>query len=300
MLDEPGGMSAVTLRVFRWAPGEPERTQEYRVGVGASTTVLDCLVNTQRQQDPSLAFRYACRVGMCGSCAMIINGRERWACRTLAGVLGATISVRPLYHFPLIRDLVVDMAPFVEKMRGVGAAMVTSPAEPEHAPTAVPECARRANPESTQGPAGPASARPPAPDHPRPAEREDASPAAPEYVGRAGPGCAVLPGDSPERRDIDPAIECIGCGMCVSACTVVAHNRRFPGPAALNRAFTLQRDHRDRGQEARWAVLLSEDALTRCHGQGNCTEVCPMGLAPSASIIRLRRRAALRLLGLAS
>jgi len=78
---------------------------------------------------------------------------------------------------------------------------------------------------------------------------------------------------------------------------MVAHNARFPGPAALNRAFTLQRDSRDIGGEARWSVLLSDDALARCHGQGNCTEVCPMGLAPTTSIIRLRQMAMRRLLG---
>src|SRR4029453_6439699 len=100
--------SSVTLRVYRWTPGQPERSQEYRVAAAADTTVLDALVDVQRGQDPTLAlpyagrggvggvalvdgqrgqdptlaFRYACRVGMCGSCAMVVNGRERWACRT--------------------------------------------------------------------------------------------------------------------------------------------------------------------------------------------------------------------------
>src|SRR2546427_273797 len=83
-----------------------------------------------------------------------------------------------------------------------------------------------------------------------------------------------------ERHEIDLAIECIGCGMCVSACTMVGHNDRFPGPAALNRALTLELDHRDAGREGRWRVLLGDDALARCHGQGNCTEVCPMSLSP--------------------
>jgi len=82
----------------------------------------------------------------------------------------------------------------------------------------------------------------------------------------------------------------------VSACTM-AHNPRFPGPAALNRAFTLQLDSRDGAGEPRWAALLGEDALLRCHGQGNCTDVCPMGLSPTDSILRLRRRAVLRLFG---
>ena len=231
-----------TLSVYRWSAGGPERWQAFAVEAGSDTTVLDALVEIQRRQDPSLAFRYACRVGMCGSCAMVVNGRERWACRTRLATLGAgAVTVRPLYHLPLLGDLVVDMAPFAAKLREVGAALV------------------------------------PAPD-------------AKSY--------ALIPPGSAERRDIDPAIECIGCGMCVSACTMVAHNPRFPGPAALNRAFTLARDSRDAGQPARWAVLLSDDALARCHGQGNCTEVCPMGLEPTASIIRLRQLATRGLLGM--
>jgi succinate dehydrogenase/fumarate reductase-like Fe-S protein len=66
----------------------------------------------------------------------------------------------------------------------------------------------------------------------------------------------------------------------------------------LNRAFTLQRDSRDAGADPRWRVPLSDDALGRCHGQGNCTAVCPRGLAPSTSIVRLRQMGTLRLLGL--
>jgi succinate dehydrogenase iron-sulfur subunit len=211
------------------------------VATGDDTTVLDALVEIQRRQDPALAFRYACRVGMCGSCAMVVNGRERWACRTRVATLGAgAISVRPLYHFPLLRDLVVDMAPFGDQMRSVGAALAP------------------------------------------------AAGAAPY---------AVIPSPSGERREIDAAIECIGCGMCVSACTMVAHNEHFPGPAALNRAFTVQRDRRDAAGRDRWEVLLSDDALARCHGQSTCTDVCPMGLSPTTSIIRLRAMATRRLFG---
>ena len=234
---------ATRLSVYRWAPGGRDRWQAFAVDAGPDTTVLDALVEIQRQQDPSLAFRYACRVGMCGSCAMVVNGRERWACRTRLATLSAgPVTVRPLYHFPLLRDLVVDMTPFAATLRDVGAALV-------------------------------------------PAAAADAY--------------ALIPAGSAERRDIDPAIECIGCGMCVSACTMVAHNPRFPGPAALNRAYTLARDSRDAGQEARWEVLLSDDALARCHGQGNCTEVCPMGLAPTTSITSLRQLATRKLLGIA-
>jgi fumarate reductase iron-sulfur subunit len=232
----------VRLEVFRWAPGEPEHIRSYDVETVADTTVLDALVAIQREQDATLALRYACRVGMCGSCAMVVNGRERWACRTRLASLGpGPVAVRPLYHFPLLRDLVVDMTPFVERHTAVGAAFV---------------------------PAAQAAAY-----------AEIASAAA-------------------ERAEIDDAIECIGCGMCLSACTMVTHDRRFPGPAALNRAFTLQRDRRDAAHDARWATLLSDDALPRCHGQGACTDVCPMGLSPTRSIIRLRQMAVRRLVGL--
>ena len=185
----------MVLKVFRWAPGARERLQEYAIPFQEGMTVLDALVDAQRRLDPTLAFRYACRVGMCGSCAMVIDGRERWACRTLLRSLGSgPVTVRPLYHFPLIRDLVVDMAPFKEKMVAVGAAFVP-----------------------------------------------DEGPAVFAQVG----------GDSRERRRIDGAIECIGCGMCVSACTMVAHDPRFAGPAAFNRVFTLQEDSRDAGQGGR-------------------------------------------------
>jgi fumarate reductase iron-sulfur subunit len=234
--------SSVTLRVFRWTAGEAESLAEYRVAAAPDTTVLDALVEIQRTQDPTLAFRYACRVGMCGSCAMVVNGRERWACRTRLQSLGpGPVSVRPLYHFPLLRDLVVDMTPFAAKLRGVEAAFTP---------------------------------------------REGAEP------------YGLVSGRSAERREIDLAIECIGCGMCVSACTMVGHNERFPGPAALNRALTLELDHRDAGSETRWRILLGDDVLARCHGQGNCTEVCPMGLSPADSIRRLRRLAVSRVLGL--
>lgn len=243
------------LRVFRWEPGDPSgRFQEFVLPSGACVTVLDALVDLREREAPDLAFRYACRVGMCGSCAVVVNGRERWACRTLLASLGsATVTVRPLYHLPLVRDLVVDMRPFVERMRAVGGAFV--PAAPGRPPATV-----------TTG-----------------------RPAAGDLT--AADLVAVLPDQRAERGAIDPAIECIGCGACLSACGIVRWNPRFPGPAALNRAFTLLMDSRDRGEALRAEALYGEDGVFRCHGQGQCTAVCPMELSPTDAILRLRRRA---------
>jgi fumarate reductase iron-sulfur subunit len=184
---------------------------------------------------------------MCGSCGMVINGRERWACRTLlSGLPRGAVTVRPLYNFPLIRDLVVDMAPIKSKMLATKAVFVPG----------------------------------------RRASEED--------------GFAQIGSNTRERRAVDGAVECIGCGMCVSACTMVGHDSRFPGPAALNRVFTLQRDSRDGAHAERSAALLSEDVLARCHGQANCTDVCPMEISPTDSILALRRRAVLQLFGITS
>jgi len=121
----------MVLKVFRWSPGFPERLQRFWVPAKEGMTVLDALVDAQRRLDPTLAFRYACRVGMCGSCAMVVNGRERWACRTLLKSLkSGIVTVRPLYHFPLVRDLVVDMAPLVEQTARVGGVFVPADGPP--------------------------------------------------------------------------------------------------------------------------------------------------------------------------
>ena len=77
----------IALRVFRWSEGGDERFDTFDIAAGPETTVLDALVEAQRAQDSTLAFRYACRVGMCGSCAMVVDGRERWACRTRLAAL---------------------------------------------------------------------------------------------------------------------------------------------------------------------------------------------------------------------
>ena len=83
----------------------------------ASQTVLDVVTYVQRHVDPSLAYRYACRVGMCGSCAMTVNGRARWTCRTHVDAVAANgvLEIAPLNHLPIVRDLVVDMTAFFDK-----------------------------------------------------------------------------------------------------------------------------------------------------------------------------------------
>lgn len=96
--------------------------EDYRLEVGRGMTVLDGLIRIKNQQDGSLAFRYSCRSAICGSCAMEINGTEKLACRTSVRKeleRHGEIRVAPLKNLPTIKDLVVDMTPFWQKIRAV-------------------------------------------------------------------------------------------------------------------------------------------------------------------------------------
>jgi fumarate reductase iron-sulfur subunit len=92
-----------------------DQYQEFEVPRQPSQTVLDVVTYIQRALDPTLAYRYACRVGMCGSCAMMVNGVPRWTCRTHVDRVGDKLEIAPLRNLPVIRDLVVDMREFFDK-----------------------------------------------------------------------------------------------------------------------------------------------------------------------------------------
>lgn len=107
-----------TLDVSVWrGDGGGGRFESFRVPGQESQTILDVVVWIQQKIDSSLAYRYACRVGMCGSCAMMVNGRPRWTCRTHVQkvVQGNRVEIAPLRNLPVIKDLATDMDPFFDK-----------------------------------------------------------------------------------------------------------------------------------------------------------------------------------------
>jgi fumarate reductase iron-sulfur subunit len=105
------------LKVSVWKGGAEGRFQEFDVPRHPSQTVLDVVTHIQRALDPTLAYRYACRVGMCGSCAMTVNGVPRWTCRTHIDKVAHRdrLQIGPLKNLPVIRDLVTDMSEFFDK-----------------------------------------------------------------------------------------------------------------------------------------------------------------------------------------
>ena len=110
-------MEVKALRVSVWRGGADGRFEEFEVPRRASQTVLDVVTYIQRHLDPTLAYRFACRVGMCGSCAMTVNGRPRWTCRTHVDKVakGGRVEIGPLANMPVVRDLVADMREFFDK-----------------------------------------------------------------------------------------------------------------------------------------------------------------------------------------
>jgi fumarate reductase iron-sulfur subunit len=105
------------LKVKVWRGREDGAFQVYDVPRQESQTVLDVVTYIQRHLEPSLAYRYACRVGMCGSCAMTVNGVARWTCRTHVSRVAkrGELEVAPLSNLPVIKDLATDMTDFFDK-----------------------------------------------------------------------------------------------------------------------------------------------------------------------------------------
>src|SRR5829696_2631940 len=100
-----------TLSVRVWRGQESGHYQDFEVPRLESQTVLDVVTHIQRNLDATLAYRFSCRVGMCGSCAMTVNGKARWTCRTQVAKVaaGGHLDIAPLANLPVVKDLVTDM-----------------------------------------------------------------------------------------------------------------------------------------------------------------------------------------------
>jgi fumarate reductase iron-sulfur subunit len=235
--------SESTLLVDVWRGAAEGRFQTFQVPRRAHQTILDVVTEIQRDQDATLSYRFACRVGMCGSCAMVVNGRPRWTCRTRvseAVAVDGKLQLEPLRNFTVVKDLTVDMAAFFDKWRDAKG----------HFEPGVPQA-----------------------------------------------DFHVVPPATPERKAADAGIECIGCGVCHSACDVVTWNKDYLGPAPLNRAWTLVNDVRDAGNDARIEAISGSAGCHACHSHMNCTEFCPRGISPTYSIAGLKRAMISRALG---
>lgn len=215
----------VTFQIYRQKGDSSPRFDSFTLQVSPDEYVLDGVERVWAFHDRSLTFRHACHHSTCGACGMRVNGVEKLACVTpIRDVArdGGMIKVEPLRNFPLVGDLVVDMAPLYAAMERVGFHAVTA-AEP-------------------------------------------------------------LPGDG--AADYLRLVDCIECGLCVSACPISASALGYAGPAVL---AAIQHGGLDEAEGAE-ALLDSQDGVWRCHSAFECAAVCPSPIDPATRIMQARRR----------
>ncbi|MDJ0868858.1 MAG: succinate dehydrogenase/fumarate reductase iron-sulfur subunit [Myxococcota bacterium] len=117
-----------TFVVTRFDPDRDQvpKTQSYEVPIQPDWKVLDALNYIKDHIDPTLSHRWSCRMAVCGSCGMNVNGEPKLTCKTPLRDYGDTVEVEPLANFPIVRDLVIEMDGFMEKFREVKPWVITA------------------------------------------------------------------------------------------------------------------------------------------------------------------------------
>jgi len=224
-------MTEVTFKIFRYKPGviDPPRYDTFKVEVDEQMSVLDVLEKL-RINDETLTYRHSCHHGSCGTCGMLVNGKEMLACVANVHDLGATeVTVEPLRNAPLISDLVVSMVPFFDKYAPMEMPLIR---HSEYLPEGQPS----------------------------------------EEVGRY------------TRYE-----NCLECGLCLSACPVVATDPAYLGPAALAAAARVVQEPRGKEVPKILQMVDTEEGCWRCHSAMECSEVCPNDVDPGSMIMFLRQ-----------
>jgi succinate dehydrogenase / fumarate reductase iron-sulfur subunit len=114
------------VKIRRFNPEKDRRPywSEFKVEAQPMERVLDVLQSIKDNQDGTLTYRRSCAHGVCGSDAMVIDGRNRLACKTLVQDIGKSVVIEPLRGLPVIKDLVVDMEPFWRQYKSIKPFMI--------------------------------------------------------------------------------------------------------------------------------------------------------------------------------
>ncbi len=246
---------SVHLHIFRYDAfrGESHSYDSYDLPYQHNDQLLDLLEKIKMELDHTLSYRRSCRHGICGSCAMKVNGKPVLACSTpvrdLVEEFGRHLTVDPLDQTLVIRDLICDMDEFWEKYTRITPYLepVTAAGE-AYAGTAPP------------GPAGGSSEKP---------------------LARL-----LFSGST---SAIDDADHCIMCGACYSVCPVVPLQPDFLGPAAITRSYRFVRDVRDAHPGRLVPVGKAGAGVWECIKCLKCTEVCPKQIDPFSKVSRLHQ-----------
>lgn len=213
---------------------EPQQWIEtFEVNIRRGMNLLEALLRIQDEQDGTLSFRYSCRGAVCGSCAMKVNGVPVLACRTpVAPLVGKTVLIEPLPHFPVVRDLIVDISLLFQHYKSIQPYL-----------------------------------------HPRSMEKNRES-LMTEKI----------------RKEIDPYIQCILCGICYGVCPAFGREPQFLGPALLAKVYRFLKDPRDRRGEKILETVNNVKGVWGCNTVFQCVKSCPKEVPPTHAIIKMRWR----------
>lgn len=229
---------------------DPERGDQYptmqrvQVPYDDSTSVLDVLQYVKEQVDSSLSYRWSCRMAICGSCGVMVNGIPKLGCKDFvrdyvahkgvgrdhAANDAPALTIEPLAHFTGERDLVVNMDEFLTHLEAVKPYIIDPASRPNN------------------------------------------------------PSAATHSQTPAQLARYQQFANCINCGLCYAACPQFGLNPEFVGPAALALAHRYNLDSRDHGKHERMQVLNTHDGVWSCTFVGFCSDVCPKGVDPAAAV----------------
>ena len=131
---EPGAKNVKSFKIYRWDPdtGENPRYDTYEIDLDkCGPMVLDALIKIKNETDTTLTFRRSCREGICGSCAMNIDGMNTLAClKPIEDVKKADVRITPLPHMPVVKDLVPDLSQIYAQLRSIEPWLKSDTAPP--------------------------------------------------------------------------------------------------------------------------------------------------------------------------
>ena len=237
----------ITIEILRYNPEADSKPTfgTFEIPYNADWSLLDALEYIKDEKSSSLAYRWSCRMAVCGSCGMVVNGRPQLGCETfLRDFFPGKVTVEPLKNFPIEKDLVVDSSSFIEKLESVKPYVIDA----VDAMTA--------------------------------ARQEKKEIACKELetdlkVNKQTPA---------ELGLFKQFSMCINCMLCYSACPQLGLNPMFTGPAALALGHRYNLDNRDHGSDERADVIQAKDGVWSCTFVGYCSEVCPKNVDPAAAI----------------
>ena len=248
-----------TFHIYRWSPEKPTEKptmQSYTLDLNKTgPMMLDALIRIKNEIDPTLTFRRSCREGICGSCAMNIDGVNTLACLCMCMEFFSSYSTRnflltsfagriptdtakesriyPLPHTYVVRDLVPDLTQFYKQYKSIKPYLQRDTPPPD-------------GKENRQSPA--------------------------------------------DRKKLDGMYECILCACCSTSCPSYWWNaEEYLGPAVLMQSYRWIADSRDERTEERKSQLDNSMSLYRCHTILNCSRTCPKGLNPGKAIAEIKK-----------